>query len=531
MSTQKILIAGQWQDANATSTFQAVNPTTNKKLGDEFPVSSWKDIDQALDAAADASVQLRGIPAKKIADFLEAYAAGIEAKKDQLSEIASLETALPAPTRLGAIELPRTTNQLRLAANAAAQGTWTLPTIDTATNIRSCHGSLGPVCIMGPNNFPFAFSAISGGDFAAAIAAGNPVIAKAHPSHPATTKLFAEIALEALKSSGLPLATVQMIYDMSREDGLKLVSDSRIQATAFTGSKQGGLALKKATDSAGKLIYLELSSINPVIFLPGAIAERGEELATEFSGSCLMAAGQFCTNPGLVIVLKNEATETFITQVAQKFNEAAAGTLLNHGVEKGLIAAIKSCRDAGAQLVAGDTVAEDNRCCYSNTLLRVEGDAFLNNSEALQVEMFGNASLIIVAEDASQITKIIDSLEGNLTGCIYSDTQGSDDASYDLIAPVLRSKVGRLINDKMPTGVAVSPAMNHGGPYPSTGHPGFSAVGLPGSIRRFSALHCYDNVRENRLPAVLRDQNPSDQLCRSIDGTWTIDDVAQPVTA
>ncbi len=530
MSEQKILIAGQWQNANSTGNIQAVNPANGEKVGEIFPVSGWVDIDLALDAAAKASAELRGVSGEKMATFLETYAIGIEAHADQLCEIASLETGLPAATRLGGIELPRTTNQLRLAAKAAREGSWTLPTIDTAVNIRSCHGQLGPVCVMGPNNFPFAFSAISGGDFAAAIAGGNPVIAKAHPSQPGTTKLFAEIALKALKETGLPLSTVQLIYDMSREDGLKLVSDGRIAATGFTGSMQGGLALKAAADKAGKLIYLELSSINPVVLLPGVMTERGDDLATEFAGSCLMASGQFCTNPGLVLLCKNDETETFIKQVSEKFEAAAVGTLLNKGVENGLIAGIKLCRKAGAELLVGDTKDEAGRYCYGNTLLRVSGSDFLGNSEALQVEMFGNASLIVVADDESQIAEIIDTLQGNLTGCIYSDSKGDDDQAYDLIAPILRSKVGRLINDKMPTGVAVSPAMNHGGPYPSSGHPGFSAVGLPGAIRRFSALHCYDNVRQNRLPAVLRDENPCSTLYRLIDGQWTTQNISQPVS-
>ena len=255
--------------------------------------------------------------------------------------------------------------------------------------------------------------------------------------------------------------------------------------------------------------------------LPGALQERLDQVADEFVTSCLMGTGQFCTNPGLVVLLAGGETDAFVDAVAGRFNDAPAGTLLSEGVQKNLEAGINSLQAAGARTVTGGQAGGGSGYCVRNTLLSVDGDTFLGNSEALQTEAFGNASLFVIARDADQLLDVAGRLEGNLTGTIYSDTGGSDDALYDRVAPLLRRRVGRLLNDKMPTGVAVSPAMNHGGPFPATGHPGFTAVGIPSSIHRFAMLCCYDNVRPHRLPPALADKNPNGRMWRYIDGTWT----------
>ncbi|MCW9018585.1 MAG: aldehyde dehydrogenase family protein, partial [Kangiellaceae bacterium] len=312
MTQQKILVNGSWRNAQASEYFQAFNPSTGEQLEDSYPVSEWKDCDAALSAASNAYQSMQNLPRDTFAKFLECYADKIEANASSLVEMANLETGLPTSPRLADVEIPRTCGQLRQAALAARDASWTHPTIDTQNNIRSVLQSIGPVAVFGPNNFPFAFGSISGGDFAAAIAAGNPVIAKAHPSHPGTTRLFAELAQQASEEAGLPNGAVQLLYAMSNESGLKLVGDARIAATGFTGSRPAGLALKKAAEEAGKLIYLELSSVNPVVVLPGALQERSSEIAEEFSMSCLMAAGQLCTKPGLLIVQDSSEVDAFI---------------------------------------------------------------------------------------------------------------------------------------------------------------------------------------------------------------------------
>ncbi|NKB66709.1 MAG: aldehyde dehydrogenase family protein [Candidatus Latescibacteria bacterium] len=518
---QPVLIDGQWRAADQVGTFAPDNPATKAPTGETYPVSSLADVEAALQAGARAAEALLSVPAAQIAQFLERYADRIEARRDDLTQMANAESGLPVEPRLDGIELPRTTDQLRQAAAAARDGSWALPTIDTAAGIRSVYGSLeGAVAVFGPNNFPFAFNSVAGGDFAAAIAAGNPVIGKGNSSHPGTTRLLAEEALEAVKETGLPTAMVQLIYRTDHATGEKLVSHPLIGATGYTGSRGAGLVLKGAADRAGKPIYMELSSINPVYILPGALAERGAELVDEFATSCLMGTGQFCTNPGIVVLLKGAPADEFVAQTSAKFGGAPVGTLLSGAVEKSMDQSVAALQAAGAQVLVGGQAGGGNGYSYNNTLLQVDGSRFLDDPEALQEEAFGNESLLVMADDADQAVAIARSFEGNLTGALYSDTQGGDDALYDQIAPILRRKVGRLLNDKMPTGVAVSAAMNHGGPYPATGHPGFTAVGIPGSLLRFAMLQSFDNVRPHRLPASLQDQNPGGTW-RLIDGAWS----------
>ena len=524
MALQPVLLNGSWcSSRNPEGTFNATNPATGEKLPEIYPVSGAEDMELALTAARQAVAELRALPPEGIAHFLETFAAEIEARRDILVQTAQAETGLPAKPRLAEVEFPRTTNQLRQAAAAARDRSWCRPTIDTAANIRSKYASMGgPVTVFGPNNFPFAFNSVCGGDFAAAVAAGNPVIAKANTGHPGTSRIFADAAVGAMRKSGVPSSLVQMVYRLKPEDGLRLVSHPLIGATAFTGSKAAGLRLKQAADSAGKPIYLEMSSLNPVVVLPGALEERSGTIAGELYGSCTMGSGQFCTNPGLVLLLEGSGSDAFIESCRNHFHDSAAGVLLGAQVLSDATAAVNTLRDHGAELITGGHPVESDGYRYANTLLRVSGHTFLKSPALLQTEAFGPVSLIVSAEGLPQLIEIIEGLEGNLTGCIYSHTKGGeDDRLYDRIAPALRSRVGRLLNDKMPTGVAVSPAMNHGGPYPATGHPGFTAVGIPASMLRFAALHCYDNVRAHRLPEELQDRNCTGDLWRLIDGQWT----------
>ncbi|SFI13997.1 aldehyde dehydrogenase (NADP(+)) [Planctomicrobium piriforme] len=520
-----LLINGEWRPSQGKATFRAVNPAKRQPFGEEFPISPWEDVEEALVAADRAFDQVKTWPGARFADFLESYAAAIELRAAEIVSMANLETALPVSPRLKDVELPRTLGQLRQAAAAARDGSWKLPTLDTAANIRSYLGPIGPVAVFGPNNFPCAFNSMAGGDFAAAVAAGNPVIAKGHPLHPQTTQLFAEAAHEAAEATDMPRGFVQLIYHTDHENGARLVSHPLLAASGYTGSRQAGLILKSAADQHGKPFYAELSSVNPVYILPGVLEEKLDALAAEFATSALMGTGQFCTNPGVVLLKKGPLAEKFISAVATKFGEAPVGTLLGESTEVHLRAGIVALQRAGATIVTGNKPVDNSRYCYSNTLLKVAGNDFLADPIGLQTEAFGNAALIIVVEDDEQFVEITRHIEGSLTGCVYSSTNGRDDALYEQIEPVLRQKVGRLLNDKMPTGVAVSPAMNHGGPFPATCHPGFTAVGIPASLRRFGMLQCYDNVRADRLPPLLRNENPGQTAWRLIDGKWTQADV------
>lgn len=519
---QPVLLAGQWQPSLAAAgSFRAADPTSGEAIGPAFPVSGAADVETALAAASAVAAELAATPAETIAAFLEAYADALDADADTLVGLANAETALPAPTRLRGNELPRASGQLRQAAKAVRGYTWSNPTIDTAAGLRAHLAPLGkPVLVFGPNNFPFAFNAIAGSDFASAIAARNPVIAKAHPLHPATSQRMAQLAHAALLKVGLPAAALQLLYQFDNAIGLKLAGDARLGAIGFTGSRGGGLALKAAADKAGIPFYAELSSVNPVFMLPGVLAERGEALAQEFFASCTLGSGQFCTNPGVVVVPRSDAGDAFVAAATAHFAAAAPMVLFSQGGVDHVTAGVDTLRGAGAEVLAAGAGAHAGGFRYTPTLLSVDASAFVADPQALQTEAFGPVSLLVRVDGVEQMAEVAAAFEGNLTGTLYRAADGSDDAAWQAIAPLLRARVGRLINSKMPTGVAVSAAQNHGGPFPSTGHPGFTAVGMPASIHRFAALHSYDAVPDALLPVELRDANPGG-VQRLVDGAWT----------
>lgn len=527
MSLQPLYLDGRWMTPTGdVETFPARSPHDSGTLAPSYPVSEWDDLDRALTAASGIARELAATPAEHLAGFLETYADGLEASFAELAEIASLETGLPVKPRLLESELPRTVFQLRQSAEAAREQSWRLPTIDTAGDLRSCLMPLAkPVLVIGPNNFPFAYNAVAGGDFAAAIATGHPVVAKAHPAHPGTTLALVRICVDALARSGLPPATLQFFYHCENEDGTRLAGDARLGALAFTGSRPAGRQLKEAADAQGTPVYLELGSINPVFLLGGALRGRPDELATAFTESCLQGNGQFCTNPGLVLLEGGEFAEAFVDKVRAVFVQATSGPMLVDGMQERVDASTTRLRSAGARRLArGRSTA--GAFGVAPELLRVDGADFLRDPDVFQEEMFGPVSLLVVASGAEALEAIAESLGANLTASFFSGTDGRDDALCERLAAIVGPKVGRLLNDKMPTGVAVSPAMVHGGPFPAGSHPGFTAVGAPATLRRFGALRCFDHVRAHRLPAVLQDRNPTGRTWRCIDGKWTHADVS-----
>lgn len=517
--TAPVLLGGEWRASAGTERYQKTSPIDGSKLG-TFPISPWSEVSEALDNGVAAYRQLAASEPDIFASFLERFSELIDLAAEELAAAAHAETALPIKPRLTDMELPRTSGQLRQAAAAARTRTWMLPTVNPEAWIASYFAPIpGPVVVFGPSNFPFAFNSLAGGDFAAAIATGHPVIAKANPGHPATTGILGGLAQEAADDSRLPPDLVQLIYHTAPEDGARLVADQRIAATAFTGSRTGGLALKEAADSAGKPIYLEMSSNNPVVILPSALAERGDAIATELAASVLLGGGQFCTSPGLLLVPSGSAGDDFVRALAQRITEAPVQPLLNDNIRQGLESCYRRWEECGAQLVAGSDI-EPSFSIFPNTVMTVDDHTFLTSPKVLQAEAFGNMTLVVRINADDGLLAVIQSLEGGLTGSIYSAFDGADDTTYQVIAPVLRERVGRFLNDKVPTGVAVVDAMHHGGPYPATGHPGFTAVGIPASLRRFGMLQSFDGVRPSRLPPELRPNNPL-SIQRFIAGEWT----------
>lgn len=527
MIIRPILIDGDWREVRREAeTFRAVDPTTGAPLSSRFPIVGAAELDMALQAARGAVAELGRPDPGRLVAFLEAFASGAEARREELVAAAHRETALPEEPRLRSTELPRMTDQLRQAAEACHDRSWRRATIDTRHDLRSILEPLGgPVAIFGPSNFPFAFNAIGGGDFAAAIAAGNPVVAKANPGHPETTRLLAEIAFRAVREAGLPPAMVQMVYHFPEADGLRLAGHPLLGALAFTGSRRAGLALKDAADRAGKPISLEMSSVNPVFILPGALEERADEIAAEIFAACTLGAGQFCTRPGLIVFPGGEHGDDFAATLASLFETGPPGYLLSERVLAELIALTALLKAEGAELLCGGRPVTGLGFRFANTLFRVSGGEFLRSPGLFQRDAFGTAAVLVAADDGTQLTEIAGRLEGTLAASIYSHgAGGSDEPLYNALEPVLRPRCGRLLNDKMPTGVAVSPAMVHGGPFPATGHPGFTSVGVPAAIARFAALRAYDNVRPHRLPVELRNPNPTGRMWRLVDGQWTRDD-------
>ena len=515
---QPVLIAGTWRPARAVGTYHACEPATGAPRDAAWPVSGWADLDEALDAATAAAAELARLPGEAIARFLERYADRLQARGADLVAAAHAETALAVKPRLADVELPRMLDQLRQAAAAAREGTWRMAMIDTAKNIRSAAYGLGPVVVFPPNNFPFAFGAVTGGDFAAAIAGGNPVIAKSHRGHPSVSMLAAGEALEAVRETGLPAATVQLVHALA--DGERLVADPRVGGTGFTGSEEAGKKLFAAAAAAGRVIWVEMGAINPVVLLPGALAERGAEIAGELAASITGSAGQLCTKPGLVFYVGDAAGMAFAAAVAEKFAAVGPQVLLGPAGRDSLAASVAALGAAGARVVTGGGIGP-GPCGHEPTLLEVAAADLIARPDALLVEAFGNATLLVRCGSRDELRRALGCARGSLGASLYVAKDGGDDAHAGAFLDLLVQRSGRVIENRMPTGLAVTPPMQHGGPWPAAGPPFFSAVGMPWTILRFARRICFDGWSAARLPDVLRDEPPPGMPWRYIDGAWT----------
>ena len=516
---EPVLVAGRWRPATTVATFQAFDPAAAAARAAVWPVSSWADCDEALDAAVAAAEELARLPAERIAAFLECFAERLEARAADLVAAAHAETGLAEKPRLADVELPRTLDQLRQAAASAREQSWRMAMIDTQKNIRAACFGIGPVVVFPPANFPLAYGCVTGGDVAAAIAAGNPVIAKAHPGHPSVSKLAAEEALAATQQTGLPEATVQLLHGIENAAGERLVADPRMGATGFTGSEAAGKKLFAAASAAGKVIWVEMGSINPVVLLPGAVAERGGEIASELAASVTGSAGQFCTKPGLVFFVGDVAGGAFAAAVAEKFAAIGPQVLLSEAGCRRLCAGIEGLVKAGAAVLAGAAAAA-GPASHVPTLLEVSGRELVARPDAFVVEAFGNATLLVRCDSLEELAAAVSCAHGSLGASCYSAKDGRDDAAFERIAPLLLARAGRVIENRMPTGLAVTPPMQHGGPWPSAGPPFFSAVGFPWSILRFARRMCFDGWTESRLPEIVRDAAPPGNPWRYVDRAW-----------
>lgn len=517
------LIDGQAVRGNGAA-FQAFDPGRNEALGPDFHAVDMAQVNEACALAGAAFDAYRATSDHERADFLDLIAAQILALGDELIARAMAETGLPRARLEG--ERGRTVNQLKLFAELLREGSWQDARIDSALpqrqpprpDLRLRFVGVGPVAVFGASNFPLAFS-VAGGDTAAALAAGCPVVVKAHSAHPGTSELVGRAVVEAVRLSGLPAGVFALLPGNGNDTGTALVRHPAIQAVGFTGSRSGGLALMAA--AAARLqpipVYAEMSSINPVVLLPGALAARGAELATGFAGSLTMGVGQFCTNPGLVLGIASPDFDRFAVAAAAALKPVPAATMLTPGIA----GAYQRGEEQLAAQARVDSLLRGTStgCQGAPSLFKTTGAAFLEN-HAMQSEIFGPASLLVACKDLAELLAVIEGLEGQLTATLQlQDDDEADLAAARTLLPALERKVGRILANGYPTGVEVSTAMVHGGPFPATSDGRSSSVGTA-AIQRFLRPVCYQNLPRALLPAVLREPNERG-VWRRRDGALT----------
>lgn len=529
--TGRSIIASAPVDGTALGAkgFTAVNPASGEAFGPDYISASPEDLERATAAAEQAFAEYRNFSGTRKAMFLRDIAQRIEANRDAVVERTHLETALPVARLQG--ELTRTANQLRLFADVVEEGSWVMARIDRALpartplprpDIRSMLRPLGPVAVFGASNFPLAFS-VAGGDTASALAAGNPVIVKAHPAHPGTSELVGQAIASSAREAGLPSGVFSLLFDKGTEIGVALVRHACVKAVGFTGSLAGGRALMDAAAARPDPIpcFAEMSSANPVFILPGALSDGGEQIAKELFSSITLGAGQFCTKPGLVFVPQQKA-RGFADQLQQFAQNAPAFTMLTLGIAAQFSKNIAE-RRACEKIAAVSSPRSEVRSAFTThaTILMTEAD-FLESNPAFCEEVFGPAVLIVSCSDRDQILRAAKSLNGHLTATLL----GSEDdlRSHRDLVNILESKVGRVIFNGYPTGVEVCHAMVHGGPYPASSDGRFTSVGSQ-AIFRFARPVCYQNFPEEILPAELQNENPL-QLLRMIDGTMSRESIS-----
>ena len=523
----KSLIAGQ-RGRIGGKTFRAVDPATSQPLEPDFHEASAGEVDSALNGAASAFVALRARPAADRARLLEAIATEIEGLGDALLQRACAETGLPLPRITG--ERARTCGQLRLFASMVREGSWVDARIDPALpdrqplprpDIRRMLVPLGPVVVFGSSNFPLAFS-VAGGDTASALAAGCPVVVKAHRAHPGTSELVAGAITRAVASCALPAGVFSLIHGGGSTIGIAMVQHSATTAVGFTGSHTAGRALFDAAAARPHPIpvFAEMSSVNPVFLLPGALRERGPAIAQGLLGSFTLGVGQFCTKPGLVFLSRSPEADAFLQKFSASVQAAAPGTMLTRGIReaflenRGKITAVPGVTSLATASTAATAARTESEPSVATTTAR----QFLAEP-VLRTEAFGPFSLVVMADSPAELAACAERLEGQLTATLHGTPADLADAR-PLIAS-LEQKAGRLVVNGFPTGVEVCPAMNHGGPYPATTDVRFTSVGTA-AILRFARPVCYQGFADDLLPPALQNANPL-QLLRLVNGQPTRD--------
>ncbi|MGA2218859.1 MAG: aldehyde dehydrogenase (NADP(+)) [Terracidiphilus sp.] len=521
------LIAGR-SGAKTGAASRALNPATGERLEPEFFSATAEDVDAATNEAQDAVARYGALSVHDRAAFLGAIADGLDAVTGELAERAQRESALP-PARLQG-EVKRASNQFRLFAELVEEGSWVAARIDTALperkpaprpDLRSMLRPLGPVAVFGASNFPIAFS-VAGGDTASALAAGNPVVVKAHPAHPGTSEIAGRVIADCVHDCGLPTGVFSLLFDAGIEVGKALVEHPAIKAVGFTGSHAAGRALMNLAAARPDPIpcFAEMSSANPVFLLPRALRERGSQLAAGLFSSFTLGAGQFCTKPGLVFLPEQRESAAFLDAMRELTAGSAGFTLLTAGIAARYRSAIVD-RQSDNEVEVRTAMEALGQCSAQAALMEVEIDRFLADS-TLSEEVFGPSTLVIRYGQRDAMLQAAEGLDGHLTATLLGSPEDLRE-NRDLIA-ILEAKAGRVIFNGFPTGVEVSHAMVHGGPYPATSDSRFTSVGSQ-AILRFARPVCYQGFPGEMLPAELRDGNPLG-IMRLVNGTLTREPIA-----
>ena len=513
-------IGGQ-RSAKGTQLIHSYSATTGEAHAQAFFTATEQEIDAAVEAAVQAYPLFRALSAEVRATFLDAIAQEIDALGDDFIAEVSRETALPAARLQG--ERSRTSNQMRLFAKVLRRGDFYGARIDTALperqplprpDVRQYKIGIGPVAVFGASNFPLAFS-VAGGDTAAALAAGCPVVVKAHSGHMVTSELVANAIERAVKRSGVPAGVFNMIY--GNGVGAQLVKSPGIQAVGFTGSLRGGRALCDMAAARPQPIpvFAEMSSINPIILLPQALQIRGDTIARELVASVVMGCGQLCTNPGLILGVRSPELTRFIEQMRDAMVVQVPATMLNSGGLKSYDAGVQRLTQlAGVTVVAAGGSSDTQAVPH---LFKGDATLLFSKDAPLEEEVFGPATVIVELESREQLLDFARNMHGQLTATLQAQPEDLR-ANKDLIA-LLESKAGRLLVNGFPTGVEVCDAMVHGGPYPATSDARGTSVGTL-AIERFLRPVCYQNYPDDLLPAALQNTNPLG-LLRLVNGEKT----------
>jgi alpha-ketoglutaric semialdehyde dehydrogenase len=510
------MIIGQELVKGSKKAIYGINPATGENLEPPYLGGGAQEVERACALAEQAFDAYRETDLESRAKFLEQIAANLASNGPEIVERAGLESGLPKARLEG--ELGRTMNQLKLFAEEVRAGRWIGARIDRAmpertplprSDLRLRHIPLGPVAVFGASNFPLAFS-VAGGDTASALAAGCPVVVKGHSAHPGTSELVGRAILAAVKSCSMPEGTFSLLFGSGADIGSALVADPRVKAVGFTGSRAGGVALMKIAAARPEPIpvYAEMSSINPVYLLPEALKNRADAIATGFVNSMLMGSGQFCTNPGLLIVKESDGFDAFINKVTDLLVVAQPTTMLTPGIHQAYESGVSKLKgNSNVQLLAEAQATTGPNQCRAN-LFVTTAQAFLKD-HALRDEVFGSTSLVITCKSDQEILDLTNSLEGQLTATVLMESD-DDKVFVKKLLSILERKVGRILFNGYPTGVEVCHAMVHGGPFPATSDSRTTSVGTE-AIWRFLRPVCYQDVPVDLLPPALKD-----------DGGWNV---------